>query len=140
VAPASDPDGQLSLASWKGTRLAPAKSGPGFLWIFLGAPYIEGLRHNLRLTHALTGITASVVGVIANLAAYFAVHTLFTDVQDGRNIGPLEMTVPVWSTLEWQAVAIAACSTLLLFRFRLTVARTIAVAGAAGGLLYLVTT
>lgn len=113
---------------------------PCFLWIFLGAPYIEGLRHNLRLTHALTGITASVVGVIANLAAYFAVHTLFTEVQDGRAIGPLEMTVPVWSTLEWQAVAIAGASALLLFRFKMTVARTVAIAGAGGGVLYLVTT
>jgi chromate transporter len=113
---------------------------PCFLWIFLGAPYVEGLRHNLRLTHALSGITASVVGVIANLAAYFAVHTLFTEVQDGRDVGPLTLTVPVWSTLEWQAVAIAAAATLLLYRFHASVARTIAIAGGAGGLLYLVTT
>lgn len=113
---------------------------PCFLWIFLGAPYIEGLRHNVRLTHALTGVTASVVGVIANLAAYFAIHTLFAEVQDGRDLGPLDVTVPVWSTLEWQAVAIAAGATLLLYRFHTTVARTVAIAGLAGGLLYFVTT
>jgi chromate transporter len=51
---------------------------PSFLFIFLGAPYIERLRHNTGLTAALTGITAAVVGVIANLGLFFAVHTLFT--------------------------------------------------------------
>ena len=50
---------------------------PCFLFIFLGAPYVERLRHNPHLTAALTGITAAVVGVIANLAVYFALHTLF---------------------------------------------------------------
>jgi chromate transporter len=113
---------------------------PCFLWIFLGAPYIEGLRHNLRLTHALTAVTASVVGVIANLAAYFALHTLFAEVQDGRDVGWLKLSVPVWSTLEWQAVLIAAGAAVLLFGYKTTVARTIAIAGIAGGLLYLITT
>jgi chromate transporter len=113
---------------------------PCFLWIFLGAPYIEGLRHNRRLTHALTGVTASVVGVIANLAAYFALHTLFTEVQDGRDLGPLKMTVPVWSTLEWQAVTIAVGATVLLYRFKASVARTVCIAGVGGGLLYFITT
>jgi chromate transporter len=113
---------------------------PCFLWIFLGAPYIEGLRNNRLLNHALTAVTASVVGVIANLAAYFAVHTLFGDVDDGRAIGPLRMSVPEWSSLEWQAVAIAIGAALLLFRFRASVARTVLLAGACGGVLYLLTT
>jgi chromate transporter len=113
---------------------------PCFLWIFLGAPHIEALRHSVGLTHALTAVTAAVVGVIANLAAYFTIHTLFTDVVDNRQIGPFELTVPVWSTLEWQAVAITTGATLLLYRFHLSVARTVAIAGAAGGILYLVTT
>src|ERR687893_630152 len=52
---------------------------PCFLFIFLGAPYVERLRGNHTLSAALTGITAAVVGVIANLAVYFAVHTLFSD-------------------------------------------------------------
>ena len=50
---------------------------PCFLFILLGAPYVERLRHNRNLSSALTGITAAVVGVIASLAAFFAVHTLF---------------------------------------------------------------
>ena len=51
---------------------------PCFLFVLLGAPYVERLRNNTALTAALTGITAAVVGVIANLAVYFAAHTLFT--------------------------------------------------------------
>src|SRR6185295_7098014 len=50
---------------------------PCFLWIFLGAPYIETLRGNLPLASALAAITAAVVGVIANLALWFAIHVLF---------------------------------------------------------------
>src|SRR5262249_49655357 len=50
---------------------------PCFVFIFLGAPYVERLRGNHAVTAALSGITACVVGVIANLAFYFAVHTLF---------------------------------------------------------------
>ena len=52
---------------------------PCFVFIFLGAPYVERLRGNQALSSALTGITAAVVGVIANLAVYFALHTLFDD-------------------------------------------------------------
>ena len=50
---------------------------PCFLWIFLGAPYIEALRGNVALASALAAITAAVVGVIANLALWFATHVLF---------------------------------------------------------------
>lgn len=112
---------------------------PCFLWIFLGAPYIEGLRHNRRLSRALTGVTASVVGVIANLAVFFALHTLFTKVDDGHRIGPLSLSVPQWSSLEWQAVIIALGATVLLYRYKTSVARTVAVAGIVGGLLYYLT-
>ena len=52
---------------------------PTFLFIFLGAPYIELLSGNRRLQAALTGVTAAVVGVIANLAVYFALHVLFPE-------------------------------------------------------------
>lgn len=50
---------------------------PCFLWVLLGAPYVERMRSNHHLTAGLTGITAAVVGVIANLALFFALHTLF---------------------------------------------------------------
>jgi chromate transporter len=66
---------------------------PCFLFIFLGAPYVERLRGNHTLSAALTGITAAVVGVIANLALYFAVHTLFATTQP-RRWGPLRLELP----------------------------------------------
>lgn len=50
---------------------------PCFLWIFLGAPHIEQMRGSLRMTSALSAITAAVVGVVLNLAVWFAIHTLF---------------------------------------------------------------
>ena len=54
---------------------------PAFLLVFLGAPYVERLRHNRTVADALSGVTAAVVGVIANLALYFALHTLFDEVE-----------------------------------------------------------
>ncbi len=57
---------------------------PCFLWIFLGAPYIEALRGNVALASALAAITAAVVGVIANLALWFASHVLFAKLGDVR--------------------------------------------------------
>ena len=63
---------------------------PCFLWIFLGAPYIEALRGNERLSAALTAITAAVVGVIANLALWFATHVLFARVDGSASERPGE--------------------------------------------------
>src|SRR3954447_3269902 len=71
---------------------------PCFLFIFLGAPYIERLRGNRSISAALTGITAAVVGVIANLALYFAVHTLFRQSHKVTS-APLSLVVPDWGTL-----------------------------------------
>ena len=65
---------------------------PCFVFVFLGAPYVERLRGNRSLSAALTGITAAVVGVIANLAVFFAVHTLFAEVD--RGVGPVHLQVP----------------------------------------------
>lgn len=87
---------------------------PCFLFIFLGAPYVEGLRHNQRLAAALAGITGAVVGVIANLAVYFAVHTLFSEAAN-RRWGPLRFEVPDVSTLSPRALAVAALAFILLF-------------------------
>ena len=66
---------------------------PCFLFILLGAPYVERLRGNHGLASALTGITAAVVGVIANLALYFALHTLFDDTRRITD-GPFRFDVP----------------------------------------------
>ena len=105
---------------------------PCFLWIFLGAPHIEALRHNDALSDALTGITAAIVGVIGNLAVFFAVHTLFAEVEDRRHVGPLRVTVPEWSTFSPRALAISAVAFALLFRLRWSVLRTLGVCAALG--------
>ncbi|SDM94123.1 chromate transporter [Nocardioides szechwanensis] len=110
---------------------------PCFLFILLGAPYVERLRGNRSLSAALTGITASVVGVIASLAVYFAVHTLF-DETERVTAGPLDLDVPLLDSLQWSAVAITALGCLLIFRLRWGVLRTLGVctlAGIAWGLL-----
>ncbi len=68
---------------------------PCFLFIFLGAPYVERLRGNRAVSAALTGITAAVVGVIANLAVYFALQTVFTRTRR-LDAGPVHLQLPQW--------------------------------------------
>jgi chromate transporter len=104
---------------------------PCFLFIFLGAPYVERLRGNHSLSAALTGITAAVVGVIANLALYFAVHTLFATTQPWR-WGPLRLELPELSSLRPVALAITVVAVVLVFRLRWSVPRTLAVCAGLG--------
>jgi chromate transporter len=104
---------------------------PCFLFIFLGAPYVERLRGNRRLSAALTAITAAVVGVIANLALFFAVHTLFEDtvrVDDG----PLDLELPDLASVKPLPVAIALVAAVLVFRLRWSVLRTLGACAALG--------
>jgi chromate transporter len=109
---------------------------PSFLFVLLGAPYMERLRGNRSLSAALTGITAAVVGVIANLGLYFAVHTLFGGtVTVDRSVLALEL--PDLTEPRWVAIALAALAAVLLFRVRWSVLRTLgvcAVLGLAAGL------
>jgi chromate transporter len=109
---------------------------PSFLFVLLGAPYMERLRGNRSLSAALTGITAAVVGVIANLGVYFAVHTLFSGTL-AVEASVLSVVVPEVGTVRWVSVAIAVVAALLLFRLRWSVLRTLgvcAVLGLAAGL------
>jgi chromate transporter len=110
---------------------------PCFLWIFLGAPHIEALRGNARLSAALTAITSAVVGVIANLTVFFAVHTLFGTVDDGRRYGWIQVDVPHWSTLSPRALAVGTLAFWLLFRQKWSVLRTIGVCALVGGSLHI---
>jgi len=109
---------------------------PCFLFVFLGAPHIEGLRHNTKLSAALTGITAAVVGVIANLSVFFSIHTLFTDTQTYER-GPFHITGPVWSTISPRALFVTALAFLLVFRYRLSVLRVLGVCAVVGAALHL---
>jgi chromate transporter len=91
---------------------------PSFLWIFLGAPHVERLRGNRRMSAALSAITSAVVGVILNLAAWFALHVLFAEVATWE-IGPLvRLSIPVWSAADPDALIIAAGAFVALLRFK----------------------
>jgi len=104
---------------------------PCFLFILLGAPYVERLRGNRALSSALTGITAAVVGVIANLGLYFALHTLFAATRT-ITTGPLHLQLPLWSTARPVPVAIALIAAALIFAARWSVLRVLAVGAALG--------
>ena len=113
---------------------------PCFVFVFVGAPYVERLRGNQALSAALTGIMAAVVGVIANLAIYFAFHTLFREV-GAVDWGPVHLQVPQLDTLKPLSLAVAAFAALLLFRAKWSVLRTLgacALVGLAAGLVALV--
>ena len=90
---------------------------PSFMFILVGAPWIERLTGNQRLAAALAGVTAAVVGVVLNLAVWFAVHTLFGEVVD-RSFGPVTIPVPDLATFSPVGAAIAVVAAIALFRFR----------------------
>ncbi|MEO7221954.1 MAG: chromate efflux transporter [Devosia sp.] len=104
---------------------------PCFLWIFLGAPYVERLRSNLALSGALTAITASIVGVIFNLALWFALHVLFREVTT-LDFGPVHMAVPVWLTLDPIALALSIVAAIALLRLHLGIIWTLLLTGVLG--------
>jgi chromate transporter len=104
---------------------------PCFLFVLLGAPYVERLRHNRSLSAALTGITAAVVGVIANLAVYFAVHTLFSKTK-AVDRGPLSFTIPQLDSLQVSAVIVMALACGLIFARGWSVLRTLGVCAVVG--------
>jgi chromate transporter len=113
-----------------------ATFAPCFLWIFLGAPYIEYLRGNKSLTTALSAVTAAVVGVILNLAIWFSLHTLFGTV-DEITTGPIRWQIPVWSTLDVAALAIAVGAFVAIFRYKQSMLVVLAGSALAGLLYYL---
>ena len=104
---------------------------PCFLFIFLGAPYVERLRGNRHLTAALSGITAAVVGVIASVALYFAVHTLFSATRP-VTLGPVGVDLPVWSSVNPLAVGITLLALVLIFGRKWSPLRTLGVCAAVG--------
>jgi chromate transporter len=104
---------------------------PCYVFIFLGAPYVERLRGNRTIGAALAGITAAVVGVIANLALYFAVHTLFRETRT-VDAGPLDLAVPIFHTIRPVSVSIAVIAALLIFGAKWSVLRTLGVCALIG--------
>jgi chromate transporter len=104
---------------------------PCFLWIFLGAPYVERLRGNRVVDAALGGVSAAVVGVIANLSVWFALHVLFARVEP-HTLGPLRLLVPSFDSLEPLSLALSALAFLALLRWKLGLARTLLLCAALG--------
>ncbi|THD35420.1 MAG: chromate efflux transporter [Sphingomonas sp.] len=109
---------------------------PCFLWIFLGAPFIERLRGNAALAGALSAITAAVVGVILNLAVWFALHTLFHATMPVV-AGPLRFDLPVVASLDPWALVLAVAAIVAMFRFKAGVIVTLGASSALGIGLYL---
>lgn len=104
---------------------------PCFVWIFVGAPYVERLRANVRLSSALACITAAATGVFLNLATWFALHVVFADV-DRVEAGPIRIAVPQLATLRVDAVVIAIVSAWLLLRRKRGVLEVLGVAVGLG--------
>jgi chromate transporter len=108
---------------------------PCFLWIFLGAPYVERLRENRAVAAALTAITAAVVGVMLNLAAWFSVHVLFASVREERIFG-IRWLIPDAGSIRLASLALAVAAAVALIRYRIGVLPVIAAAAGTGILLY----
>ncbi len=91
---------------------------PCFLWIFIGAPFAEMLRHAKALNAALTAITAAVVGVILNLAVWFGLHTLFGQVGEVKLMGVATLEAPVLGSLNLMGAALTLAAAVAAFRFK----------------------
>lgn len=110
---------------------------PCFLWIFVGAPYIERLRGNTGLAGALGAITAAVVGVILNLSIWFALHTLFRETVPVHAF-PLDFDRPVLTSVDIPALVLSIAAATAIFRFKLGMLTVLAGSCAAGVALRLV--
>ena len=132
--------GAFRQAGWDHALLAGTLGGllatwvtfaPCFAWIFLGAPYMEGLRRNRTLSAALSAVTAAVVGVILNLAIWFAVHVVWREVVQ-VDLGPLALQLPVPGSIDWAAAALAVLALIAVFRLKLGMATVLGGAALLG--------
>jgi chromate transporter len=108
---------------------------PCFLWIGLGAPFIERLRDNKPLNGALAGITAAVVGVILNLAIWFALHTIFAETFRVKSFG-FSFDAPVLTSINFWALALSVAAAVAIFRFKTGMIQTLLACSVTGVLLY----
>jgi chromate transporter len=111
---------------------------PCFLWIFLGAPYVEALRGNRSLTTAMSAITAAVLGVVLNLAVWFALHTLFGSLRDVQLLGA-HILVPVPGSIKVPTLLLAVFAAAAVFRFKLGMMTTIGTCAVLGVLYHFMT-
>jgi len=116
------------LATW--TTFVPC-----FLWIFFGAPFAEKLRDNKSLNAALSAITAAIVGVVLNLAVWFAVHAIFRDTVPVRSFG-LAFDAPKIASVDPWALVLSIAAAVAIFRFKLGMITTLGGCCAAGMILF----
>lgn len=138
--------GALREAGWEHPFVAGTLGGllttwvtfaPCFAWIFLGAPSMEGLRKNEALSAALSAVTAAVVGVILNLAVWFAMHVVWREVER-VGAGPMQMDIPVWSSIDPAAAVLSILAIVAVFRLKLGMATVLAGSAALGLTLHLI--
>jgi chromate transporter len=110
---------------------------PCFLWIFAGAPYVEALRGRKGLSAALAAITAAVVGVVLNLAVWFALHVLFARIGE-LHVGGLRVLLPDLASLDPAALLLSSAALLALLRFKIGMLPVLAGAAVCGLVLRLV--
>jgi chromate transporter len=104
---------------------------PCFVWIFLGAPYVERIGANKQLSAALSCITAAVVGVVLNLSVWFGLHVLFAEVATVSGYG-VRLLLPAWSSLQPVAALLSLLAALALLRFKFGMAATLGLCGGLG--------
>jgi len=127
----SDPAAKLWLALAASVLVTWVTYLPCFLWIFLGAPFLETVRRWPMLNRATTAVTAAVVGVIFHLAVWLTIHTLWSKTSIWESYG-LRIEWPEMTSFQWPAAVIAATSALLLLRLRAGMFATLGVAAALG--------
>lgn len=109
---------------------------PCFLLIFLGAPYVERLRHNRTVSQALTSVGAAVAGVVVNLALWFFLHTAFGTVH-ARRLGPLVLPVPDRTTINLASLGISVVAAVLVLHVRMGTLKVLGICATAGVVLTL---
>ena len=107
---------------------------PCFIWIFIGAPYIEWIYTQHRLSSALSAITAAVVGVILNLSIWFSLHVFFSTVTPVK-YGVLTLWIPELSTFDWRAGALSLLCGLLLLKFHIGIGKVLMISATFGWIL-----
>lgn len=107
---------------------------PCFVFIFLGAPYVERLRNVQWITHALTAVGAAVAGVVLDLALWFFLHTAFGTIGETR-LGPIGIPMPDPASVNLASLALSAAAALLVLRFRVGTLAVLGICAAAGALI-----
>ena len=109
---------------------------PCFIFVFLGAPFVERLRSNHTLSAAMSAVSAAVVGVIANLSVYFSLHTLFEETTLTKT-GIIRMTLPAWDSVDIRALVLTALACVLVLRYKWSTVRVMLTLAAVGCAVYL---